>query len=92
MRFRITLASAPFLACGLFAATSPALAQSGAYAQDMLNDKFTISLGGFIVGTDVKGELNGRATGGQQEMHPPRRPVANHAQAPAALHVLRHPE
>jgi hypothetical protein len=68
MRFRITLAAMPVLACGLFAAAGPALAQSGAYAQDMLNDKFNISVGGFIVGTDVKGELNGRATGGQQEV------------------------
>jgi hypothetical protein len=68
MRLGITLTAAPLLACGLFAAAGPALAQSGAYAKDSLNDKFTISLGGFIVGTDVKGELNGRATGGQQEI------------------------
>jgi hypothetical protein len=68
MTSRFALSAAPAIASCLFAAAGPALAQSGAYAQGLLNDKFSVSLGGFLVGTDLKGELNGRATGGQQEI------------------------
>jgi hypothetical protein len=68
MTSRFALSAAPALAFCLFAAAGPALAQSSAYAQGLLNDRFSISLGGFLVGTDVEGELNGRATGGQQEI------------------------
>jgi hypothetical protein len=68
MTSRFALSAAPALAFCLFAAAGPALAQSNAYAQGLLNDRFSISLGGFLVGTDVEAELNGRATGGQREI------------------------
>jgi hypothetical protein len=68
MTSRFPLSAAAVLGCSLSIAAAPAAAQSSAYAQGLLDDKFSISLGGFVVGSDVKGELNGRATGGQQEI------------------------
>jgi hypothetical protein len=44
----------------------PAQAQSTAYAEGLLNDRFFISVGGFVVGTDVKAELDGRAGQNQE--------------------------
>lgn len=50
---------------GLLAIAAPASAQSD-YANGLLNDRFFISVGGFLVGTDLKAELNGRAGRDQQ--------------------------
>ena len=68
MTFRFLLSAAALVGCSLSIAAAPAAAQSNAFAQGLLNDKFSLSLGGFVVGTDVKGELNGRATGANQEV------------------------
>lgn len=61
--------SRALLRCGGFlalAASAPALAQSDNYAQDLLNNEFTMGLGGFVGGTDVEGELDGSAGQNQE--------------------------
>jgi hypothetical protein len=62
------LAAAAVLGCSLAIAAAPAAAQSGANAQGLLDNKFSLSLGSFIVGTDLKAELRGRAVGANQEV------------------------
>jgi hypothetical protein len=42
-------------------AAAPALAQSSSYAQGLLDDRFVINLGAFVLGTDLKGNLNGQS-------------------------------
>lgn len=60
---RLTLVVAAWLGGCLLAAgaATPAVAQSNAHAQALLGDRFNLSLGTFLVGTDVKGSLNGRS-------------------------------
>lgn len=48
---------------------SPALAPSNAFAQSLLDDQFNLNIGTFIVGTDVKGSLNGQANRINEEVN-----------------------
>jgi hypothetical protein len=65
MSIRITRSSA-LLGGVILAAASPAQALSTAHAERLLNDKFFISAGGFLVGTDIKAEVDGRAGQNQE--------------------------
>jgi hypothetical protein len=53
--------TAALLGACLFAAAAPALAQAEAPARDMLTDRFVFTVGGFLVGTDVRANLNGQS-------------------------------
>jgi hypothetical protein len=57
----IAFKSFPTLLCSLLAASvaGPALAQTTAPAQALLDNKFVVSLGAFVVSTDVTARLNG---------------------------------
>ena len=64
MKSRIGFRLTPQLLCSLLAAgvAGPALAQTASPAQALLDDKFVISLGVFVVTSDVKARLNGQST------------------------------
>jgi len=53
----------PVFLCGVLAAAaaSPAFAQSSSPAQALLDDSFVVSLGIFVLQTDVKARLNGQS-------------------------------
>jgi len=64
MASRIAFKSAKLLLVGVLAAsvTSPVLAQSSVRAQALLDNKFVVNLGGFVVNSDVTASLNGQST------------------------------
>jgi hypothetical protein len=66
MRSRFALGSVGLVAAGLLgaAASTSAFAQ----AQGLLDNRFVFNLGAFVLGTDVKGNLNGKATGSNNEV------------------------
>jgi hypothetical protein len=53
------LKTLPLGLCGLLAAAAPGLSQAQTNAQALLNDSFNFNLGAFVVGSDVKANLNG---------------------------------
>ena len=63
MKAKIACRFTPSLLCSLLAAgvAGPALAQTASPAQALLDDKFVVSLGAFIVQNDVTARLNGQS-------------------------------
>jgi hypothetical protein len=47
--------------CALGAASAPAFAQSSGNAQGLLNNSWVFNAGAFVLGTDIKGSLNGQS-------------------------------
>ena len=62
MSSKVAMGAVRFMVAGLFSvvAAAPALAQSN--SQGLLSDSLVINAGVFVLGTDVKGRLNGKTT------------------------------
>ena len=63
MTLRFTAASFALVICMLLGGgmSGPALAQASGHAQSLLDDKFVLSVGAFVVRSDLKAGLNGQS-------------------------------